>query len=74
MNRRERILVLEILECKTALVFGKLLLYLDGLRKVTFKGKRVEICMYNTIYMHIDIKVIFDPNTLSYMESETKKE
>lgn len=53
---------------------AKLLLYLDGLKKVTFKGKRVEICMYNTIYMHIDIKVIFDPNTLSYMESETKKE
>lgn len=67
MNRRERILVLEILECKTSLVFG-------WSKKSQFKGKRVEICMYNTIYMHIDIKVIFDPSTLSYMESETKKE
>lgn len=46
---------------------------MDGLRKVTFKGKRVEICMYNTIYMHIDIKVIFDPSTLSYMESDYTK-
>lgn len=52
---------------KTSLVFGRS-------KKSHFKGKRVEICKYNTIYMHIDIKVIFDPSTLSYMENETKKE
>lgn len=72
MNRRERILFLEILECKTSLVFGKLLLYLEGLRKVTLRGNALKFAY--TIYMHIDIKVIFDPSTLSYMENETKKE
>lgn len=72
MNWRERIFVLEILECKIFFVFGKFFLYLEGFRKVILRGNVLKFVYI--IYMYIDIKVIFDLSMLLYMENEIKKE